>query len=185
MKKLKKICVVLFAMLVVATPVLTVNANAGINPDEQRILTALENANVPARYINQARNYAMRADVNITGAQADQIIGYIEEAHRLVTEAGFAFTPTTPNANVSRWPSSLRDRVIQLVHNAAAVINLTLDVNVTTGVVQIVDSQGNLVAETSPTIRATGFTATAGVTASFALVGVAGGTTFFAKKKAA
>lgn len=183
LKILKKIGSALLVLgLLVASP-LAASASSGINANEQRILDALStpiqlegrSTTLPAQYINQARNYSLRADVDITSSQADEIIGYINEGRALAEGSGYSY--------FSEMPASLQNQLLALAQKAAAVLGLTISFDFNTGIVTIISESGDVVVDGSGVIKQTGFDFSTSSAVMIALMGVVGTCAVVAKKR--
>jgi len=190
MKNFLKKLIVLTLVVSFAIPLATVSAAPGITTEGQRLLDALEDANIPARFINQARTHLMRADVNPTRENIDQVINNINEASRLIEAEGFELSAATPNARFTEWPTWLQERVLALVAASAAIFGLTLDLDLNRllagaglGEIRILDRDGNVVGNNRPPINQTGLNATTSVASMLMLAGAVGGTAFVGKKR--
>lgn len=102
---------------------------------ENDILTALNDAGVPAVYVTQAENYLKANDVS--EADADQIIEHIKNA------AAIAAGVTDP----SKLSRAQLQAILAEVTAAAAVLGLTLTIE--DGVVTFYDAAGKIVAQFS------------------------------------
>lgn len=177
MKKFAK--VIAAAVIAAAVSVSSAVSVSAANANEQRILDALSgtvNLNgvqtkIPAGYFNQTENYLNRSDVELTAAQADEIIKRIDEVK--------AYLETT---NVSAW-SELSDeqieKVVQMSNHVVDVIDIKLKyvkggtIGKNVEVVKITDdNQGGKkeesVGDNSNPIKQTGF----GVGTTVAVAGV-------------
>ncbi len=185
LKVLKRLGSMLMVLaLLVAIP-LSASASSGINAHEQRILDALSEpiqlegrtTSLPAQYINQARTYVMRADVDLTSSEANQIIGYINQARDLVINGGFS--------SFSEMPQSFLNQLIELAQRAAAVIGLTLSFDLSSGlpVITIVSDSGEVVVDGDNVIKQTGLGVTASAVVLLGLTGAVGACGVVAKKR--
>ena len=96
-KVLKVLSASMLSALVAVSAVATVSAASGINDAEQQVLNNLETGielesgetlEVPAGRINEARNYFLRDDVDLSQAQADSIVSQIDAAKEYVIGTG-------------------------------------------------------------------------------------------------
>jgi len=121
MKIFKKISALLLVLAMFAVaPISAFAATDGLNANARSILTRLEQANVPAGYITQARQHLAAPWVDATPAQATAVNAQIDNAVAALAEYGYTI------AQVQAWPDSLRDRIVGYVETAAAVFQLTL-----------------------------------------------------------
>lgn len=150
---MKKILSAVLSVAVIMVCSISVFA-AGINSYEKQILDTLRagiNLNgtvsyLPAEYINQAENY-LNTSVDITQAQAQEILGYIEEARALVLADGAD--------SIEGLKSQTNEAVFKMAQQAAAVLGLKLTIS-GNKVVVITDAEGNVVFKGDRTIKTTG-----------------------------
>lgn len=141
---------------------------------ENDIVTALNNAGVPAVYVTQAENYLRTTDVS--EAEADQIIMNINNA------AAIANGVTDP----SQLTQAQRNAIIAEVTSAASVLGLTL--NVEDGVVTFFNADGSVVAQFSMNgneVKQTGSSYTYLVSGLVLLVAAAGSVVLLKRKSLA
>ena len=176
MKKLKKFSIAILATMAISLAMsLAVGAAPGINADGQRLLAAFENSNIHPVHVGQAQNYLIRPNVNITAAQTDQIIGYVNQAEAILA--------SYPNRQAISQAS--REQILILIHQAAGVMGLRVSVNMNVWppVVYII-SDGNVVGVTNrPGTAATGFSFTSSAIMITLFIGAVGGTAMIANKK--
>jgi LPXTG-motif cell wall-anchored protein len=138
---------------------------------ENDIITALNNAGVPAVYVTQAENYLKANDV--TAAEADQIIASIKRA--AVIAAGV----TDP----SKLTQEQLQAILSEVTAAATVLGITL--NLADGVVTFADADNKIVAQFSLSgneVKQTGSSYTY-LVSGLALLVASVGSVFFIKRK--
>jgi hypothetical protein len=138
MKKVLSIAVMI--MVVVMSLSAAVSAVA-----EADIIAALEDANVPAAYIETARSYLDENEV--TDAEAAEIVGYIEEATAL----------TDGETKFSELTGSEKSAILAKVKDAAQVLELSVTYDDNT--VNIKDASGATVFTESAAgaVKQTGF----------------------------
>ena len=93
-KVFKVLSAAVIAGVVAVSAFCTVSA-AGLNSAENRIMDELNTTvslngtatKLPAQYVNQAENYFLQDDVDITDAQADQIIAAIKDCKKFLEDA--------------------------------------------------------------------------------------------------
>ena len=102
---------------------------------ENDIITALNNAGVPAVYVTQAENYLRTTDVS--EAEADQIIANIKKAAAIANGV----------TDLSKLTQEQINAIIAEVTSAAAVLGLTLSVS--DGVVTFYNADGSVVTQSS------------------------------------
>ena len=138
---------------------------------ENDIITALNDANVPAVYVTQADNYLKANDV--TAAQADQVIVHIKNA------SAIAAGVTDPK----QLTQEQMQAILAEVTAAAAVLGITLTIE--DGVVTFKDASNNTIAQFSldgNEVKQTGSSYTY-LVSGLGLVAAAAGSAFFIKRK--
>ncbi len=141
-KTMKLISIALLSAAVAVSASLSVSA-AGINSAEQKILNELRTTvdmegnlkTLPESYINQAENYFNT--VEITDAQANEIISKIESTKTFLTNTGAVDYVSLTDAQV--------DEFIVRCNDIVGVINLKLLYDKSTRTVTVVDIDGNVV----------------------------------------
>ena len=176
------------AVVVLMLALSMVSAFALVSPEEQKIVDALkagvtvngQTVTLPADYINQAENYLINNDVDITAENAAAIIAKIDNAKAVIVEKGI----TNLDKNI---PSDVKDQLVAIAEEAAKVENLKVTVSGDKSQITIVDNNGNQVFrwEENKTLPPTGaenvdMSAAFAIIAAFATVGVAAA--FVAKK---
>lgn len=139
---MKLISIALLSAAVAVSASLSVSA-AGINSAEQKILNELRTTvdmegnlkTLPESYINQAENYFNT--VEITDAQANEIISKIESTKTFLTNTGAVDYVSLTDAQV--------DEFIVRCNDIVGVINLKLLYDKSTRTVTVVDIDGNVV----------------------------------------
>ncbi len=143
MKKVLKVLSVC-SLVAALTAAASVTASAaGINAAEQRILDELHTTvtmqgmqkSLPVSYINQTENYLNT--VELTDAEADEIISGIEATKAYLTSTGAANYDGMTDAQI--------DQFFALCQKTVDPIDLTIAYNKVTMVVSIVDKNGTTV----------------------------------------
>lgn len=170
----RAISVVLLAIMMVSILSVCAFAAPSINADEQRILDAVsEKITVSGKeitldpiWINYAKNYMSGDNVNITKAQADEIIGYVTQAKEIAKSSELVGT--------KKFKDQANKDIFALVQKSAKVVGLTAEHKATdVHHFTIRDAQGNIICESTATIKATGASVNYGVLAVVAFVIVA------------
>ena len=141
-KTIRLISIALLSAVVAVSASVSVSA-AGINSAEQKILDELKTTvemegnlkTLPESYINQAENYFNT--VEITDAQADEIISKIESTKTYLTETGAVNYAALTDAQVDTFISKCKE--------VAAVVDLKIEYEKSTETVTIVDDEGKTV----------------------------------------
>jgi hypothetical protein len=84
----KKLVAIAMASTMTAAMAITTFAASGLNDQEQKIITALENAGVPSSQIEKVKAELIKDGVDITATEADNAIANIDEAKKIVADAG-------------------------------------------------------------------------------------------------
>ncbi len=152
---IKKILAV--SVSVVMTLAMTVSAFAAgsVNSEEQRVLDALTASKVDdsssQKYFSQAKKFFERDDIDATKAQADEVIGYINEAAAIAKAAGLKSEKDIANAS-----ADVKNQLVEKANKAAAVFGLKVNV----------DTKANTVTITKDTVKADGTKTTTTVATS-------------------
>lgn len=145
-KYMKRVLKILSAALLSATVAASAAASvsaAGINAAEQKILDELRTTatmngiekTLPATYINQAENYFNTVD--ITDAEATEIINKIEDTKKWLTE--------TQATNFEDFTDAQEATFIQKCQDIAAVVELKMTYEKSTQTVTITDTESKTV----------------------------------------
>ncbi|MBO5852566.1 MAG: hypothetical protein J6Q74_02015 [Clostridia bacterium] len=182
---MKKICSILLALVLLIVPMtLSVSAAGDINANEQKIITELKKEleignkkfALPKEYVTQAENYLKTVDVN--EAQANEIIGYIEDGEEILIAE--KITGTT---DLKTLPVAAKQQILDLGKKAVAVTGATLTFDGKNVVIK--NAEGKVVFDAAPVVKQTGaevdFTAIA--LSVLAVVAILGGAIVVAKKK--
>ena len=178
---MKKVLKVLSAAMLSAVVAVGASASAfaanttGINDAEQKVLNELHTTvemggvqkSLPAQYINQAEQYFVK-EIEMTDAQADQVIAKINAVKAYLTSVG--------KAKFSDFTDAEKDKAVALANEASGVVNVTLSYNKITKVVTVVtkdEKGGKKVADVTTdgkndAVKTTGF----GVPGVVAVAGV-------------
>ncbi|MEG1886757.1 MAG: hypothetical protein RR177_01400, partial [Oscillospiraceae bacterium] len=171
---MKKIMSLLVVMVVCLATVLSVSAASGISAEEQKILDAISSKvqtadasiDIPAVYINQAKQYLIKKD--IPDADVSKIIAKVDEAKSVAK--------TAKGSTVAEWkknlPAAEMNKIVDAAKGAAEVVGATLTVDFSKEIVTVVDPQvGTIVIDLKP-IKTTGTDSTAIVLSAFAAFAV-------------
>ena len=178
---MKKVLKALSAAMLSAVVAVGASASAfaanttGINDAEQKVLNELHTTvemggvqkSLPAQYINQAEQYFVK-EIEMTDAQADQVIAKINAVKAYLTSVG--------KAKFSDFTDAEKDKAVALANEASGVVNVTLSYNKITKVVTVVtkdEKGGKKVADVTTdgkndAVKTTGF----GVPGVVAVAGV-------------
>lgn len=157
---MKKILAILTMVVLIASVfALGVNAAGAINANEQKVLDKLSSTvtangktfEIPKTYVNQAKNYFLTIDM--TDAQANEIMGYLAEGEALVKQEEAKLTTNIVNMDTFKY--TVKKEILNLGKKACKVIGLTLTYDGT--YVKIVeDATGNIAFIDEPIIKVTG-----------------------------
>ena len=142
MKKYLKVLSVCSLVAAIAAGASATASAAGINAAEQRILDELHTTvmmngvskSLPVVYINQTENYLNT--VELTDAEADQIIAGIEDTKAYLTSTGASNYKELTDAQIDTFFSKCQATV--------APIDLTINYTKSTQVLSIVDADGKV-----------------------------------------
>ncbi len=173
---MKKVLKVLSAAMLSAIVAVGASASAfaatGLNAAEEKVLAELNTTvemggvtkKLPAQYINQAEQWFVK-EVEMTDAQADEVIAKINATKAYLTSVG--------KASLSEFTDAEIDKAVALSNEASGVIGVKLAYNKTTRVVTVIGKDGKKAADVkidgkSDVVKTTGFsvpgvTAVAGV----------------------
>ncbi len=152
---LKFLCVFVLVILVSAV---SVSAEGGINANEQAILEKVQGVysaggkrySVPVEYFNQARNFFLTVDVS--KAQSDEIIGYIDEGIEILDGQVPKFSPSV--VGLESFDAAAKVKIAELAKKAGAVLDLKIVYS--DEYVTITDSSGRTVFSGAAIIKITG-----------------------------
>lgn len=155
MKKAISLAVV---VLMLAMSMVSAFAASGVNDAEQSILDFLKSevtlsdgstATIPTEYVNQAENYFNRDDVELTEAQAAEVIGYVQQGKDVVVKYD--------QTDLNKLSYDVKREILNCGKKAAAVGGLTLTFDKASKTVVITDADGVIVFQDSATlIKTTG-----------------------------
>ncbi len=146
---MKKIITILLAAILVLACTVSVGAAGAINAEEQKVLDALSQKVefngvvyfIPDEYINQARNYFLTTDCDITAAEAEEIMKYIDNGIDIVTHAEEAVHGTV--FNLEDLSNEHKAALLDQGEAACDVVDLTFTYDTTEGKVVITDDSNN------------------------------------------
>ena len=178
---MKKVLKVLSAAMLSAVVAVGASASVfaasttGLNAAEEKVLAELHTTvemggiqkSLPVQYINQAEQYFIK-EVDMTDAQADEVIAKINAVKAYLTSVG--------KAKFSDFTDAEKDKAVALANEASGVVNVTLSYNKITKVVTVVtkdEKGGKKVADVTTdgkndAVKTTGF----GVPGVVAVAGV-------------
>lgn len=163
---MKKFVSILFAAMLIAALCISAFAATGINANEQAVLDKLSvskaiGANnheyaVPVEYVNTAKNY-FAGDCDMTEAQKDAIIGYIDQGIAILKAQADEQKITTDVYKLRDMNAEARSKVLELGQKACAEVGLDLIYNGSTDQV-IITPVGSTtpVFASSPLVKTTG-----------------------------
>ena len=191
---MKKFLAILIVMALVAMLPLTAFA-AGLNEYEKEVLDVLKGSvqldngksyKIPAQYVTKAQNYFLSEDCDMTEAEADAIIGYINAGKAIVKEESKNVSGKT--FELKDLPKGAREEILNLGKAACAEVDLNLQYNGQKDTVIITKAGSTTpVFESDAVIKTTGQAVT--VDATFVCMAVviclalATGTMFIVSKK--
>ena len=159
MKKL--FAILLTAVLLLVPCAIGASAEGALNSYEQEVITLLSGSitkngatfKIPVEYVNQAKAYFLTIDM--TEAQKNEIVGYINEGAELVRAQ-------------DSFPYAVKRQILELGQKACAVTGLNLVFNGATKNVVITEN-GTVVFENEAIVKSTG---SADMTVAVAVSGI-------------
>jgi len=141
-KVLKVLSAAMLSAVVAVGASASVFAATGLNAAEEKVLAELnttvdmggEQKALPAQYINQAEQYFIK-EVDMTDAQADEVIAKINAVKAYLTSVGKSKFSTFTDAEI--------DKAVSLSKEAAAVVDCTIEYNKVTRVVTVITKNKN------------------------------------------
>ncbi|MDF2568140.1 MAG: hypothetical protein K0R90_1596 [Oscillospiraceae bacterium] len=184
---MKKLICALLSVVTIAALSLTAFAAPGISANSQEILDLLSTTvttksgakmTLPAEYLNQAKNYLMGSDVDITDEQLAASKAQIQEAISLVEESSAT--------SLADLPLDVKSALVEKAQAVAETNGLSLTYASTAKKVTIKDTDGKVVFEASNVIKKTGadYSVYFAVSALLLIVAAAGGIVVLKNKKA-
>ena len=154
---MKKVFAILLVIALLVIPMsLSVSAEGALNAEEQRILDALKSTvtvdgvefHIPDNYVTQAENYLKTHDV--TKAEADEIIGYIDEGKEIVKNSDLKKT-----SDLKVLPQKDKQAILDLGKKASAVVEATLTYD-GKNVTIVANDSGATLFDAAPIVKTTG-----------------------------
>lgn len=163
MKKLVTVLLVVAMIAVLAVPAF---AATGVNANEQAVLDKLSEYRemgesqwkfyIPEKYITSAKNYFI-GDCDMTEAERDIIIGYIDEGADIVKKEADAAKFDGSVYNLNTMSQASRSAVLVLGQKACAEVDLNLVYNSAENKVVITTvKDGTVVFDSAPVVKTTG-----------------------------
>ncbi len=111
---------------------------------------------IPVNYVNQAKAFYVSTEGDITEEQYKEIMKFVNEGKKLVTDTTLANTKYYDGqmVDIAKMPQAIRSAVLKAGQNACAVVNLSLIFNGKD--VVITDWDGAIRFEDRPIIKTTG-----------------------------
>lgn len=181
MKKLLKVVASIAACA--AFTVTTTQAAGGIDANEQKVLDTLKagvvvngkTVNLDASYITSAENYFMTDGVEMSDAQATNVMTQIEAAKKVIVDNKIT--------DLATMPKNFQDQIIGYADAAAKEMGLTLVADYSSKTITIKDKDGKVLMTAAKVIKNTGddFTSTLALSGAIAIL-LAGAGIVAAKK---
>ena len=194
MKIRKILAAVAGLVMVCATAVVPVFAASDINANEQAIYDKWKNGVVvdgkTYTPVDQAMgfvtNYFIRDDVDITAAEKDEIIGYIDAAYK-VAEADEVKELAKEGGDIlslAKLSQENKQTLLDNARKAGAVIGLTVVYTAADNKITITNEAGEVVCDTEAVVKQTGETSSVALyVAIAAMIAVLGAAAVVAGKK--
>ncbi len=191
---MKKIFALVMVLALTFSLCLTVNAATGINEYEKAVLDVLKEKEVvgangwkfslPTEYVTSAENYFNTIDM--TEAQKNKIIGYIEEGMEIVKAQGDKANFKGKTYDLKNMEADAKQKVLDLGQKACAEVDLTLTYSPADNKVTIRTTGDQVVFENAPIIKTTGedfSVTTAAVVSGIAALVIGGAAVMFVVSK--
>lgn len=151
---MKKFFATAVCFIMVAAVSISASA-AGLDANKQKVMDAIkakitvegQSVSLPADLLTQAENYLKRDDVTIAADEADTIVAQVEEAIKIVKDAGAT--------SVSDLSAAEKTALLDKIQAAADVVGLTVSVDTAKGKISILAGT-ELVASDEGAIKFTG-----------------------------
>ncbi|MDD2362162.1 MAG: hypothetical protein PHH84_04295 [Oscillospiraceae bacterium] len=151
---MKKTITAVICVVLVTAICITASA-AGLDANKQKVMDILKSSSkidgktisLPVDLLNQAENYLRRDDVTITAEQADAVVGYVKEAHKIIEDAGALKVESLSSTEIAN--------LLDKIRKAAAVVGLTVETDSARNIISIL-ADGVLVASDEPALKVTG-----------------------------
>lgn len=181
--KMKKTLCALSTLAIAVSVSTTVFAASGINAAEQTILNKLDTTvtvgsdtvKLPNQYKNQAYNYMLSDGVDFTQQQAKDVSAKMDECIALVE--------SEQASSLKDLSSKTQQALLTKAQEAASIVGLVLSFDAANGTVIIKNTNGQVIANSDKTIKATGFDATSIYASMAAFVALLAACGVVAKKK--
>lgn len=156
---MKKIITVSVLVMMIVS-MLSVSAfAASLNEDEQRIYDAItEEITVAGKpvaladeWVNQAKNYMLRDDVDLTKAQADEILAYIDEAK--------AVAKTSKTVSNGKFSTKVNNELFLLANECGALLDISFShpgLDNARKIVAVDNKSGDVIYKAAKVIKDTG-----------------------------
>ena len=163
----KKLLAVSLSVAMTLAMAVSAFAAGTVNSEEQRVLDAIKADKVDdssaQKYFTQATKFFERDDIDATKAQADEVIGYVNQAAAVAKSAGLKSEKDILNAS-----DDVKNQLIEYAKKAAAVFGLTVRVDSKSGVIEFIKTDATtgttqVGATTNTSTKTTGANEMAGV----------------------
>lgn len=177
---IKRIAAVIMSVLMISSAAFSCYAATAVNDHEQRLIDAYKSASANGYTfddytINQIEIYFMRDSVDITSQQADQVIGYLDEA--------VSYFKNTGASSLQALSTQHKQHILEIVRNAAAVVGLTVNYDAANKLFQVYTADGELVFSSVEVIKNTGADGTPSIVIFSVILALAFAAAAAAKKK--
>lgn len=161
---MKKVLVVLFSLMLILVPAVSVNAETGLNENEQKIMNLLRSQidlgngkfwGVPTSYLNQAENFFLQYET--TEAQANEIMGYIQKGiDKIKANSSIILASGDNSFNLKGLEYADKKELLELGQKACAVVGLNLVYDGANVVITASNDSSKLYFSNAPIIKVTG-----------------------------
>ena len=158
---MKKIIVIAFVAVLALVCTVSAFAAGSLNANEKKIIAAVEQTikvgdasyKVPAAYVNQAKNYFLSADVDVTEDEATAVISQINKGIDAIKAESAA---AAAELDLSDFSRATKEKLLEYGQAACAVLNINLTYDSAENIVEIKEVDGTVVFSDEPIIKKTG-----------------------------
>lgn len=192
MKMRRALAIIATLILVCSVAVVPAFAASGINDNEQAVYDALfegvKIGNTTVYFLDarqaEVTNFFNQDGVDMTDAQKDEIMSYLNKAFALATNADVIAWANAGKTSLAELPQSVKEVLLESGTKACAVMGLTFVYTAAGNRVTITDAEGNVLVDTTAVVKQTGSVDyTAIILGAVALVAVLAGAAFVATRK--
>lgn len=148
---MKKIVTVVSSVVMTMAMAVSAFAAGSVSATEQKVINELKAKNVPAELVSEAENYFVLDGVDVTEAEATQIIADIDDAAAIAEKNNLKTVDDILAAD-----EAIRKEILAKVNHAADILDVTVVVDTKSKNVTIKDNTGKVIATTNVGTKPTG-----------------------------